>query len=218
MVQDTQAWHNPQQQQQQRVPQQPYQLLAQQQQPSHLQSSLQEQGQPAQQAQQQQQQQQVSAPLQFWPASVRKADSLPAAESQATQTAAAWCQQPQQQQQQHFSFASAARVASWVPPAAPQGPPAYTSAEPAARQGQLQAGAASGLLLQLMSGSISGSGLLAVVRRVLLLLCPNSWQWLALVAAAVVWGLKRKAAARAAAAAAAALRRRSSSTGAGMLE
>jgi hypothetical protein len=33
--------------------------------------------------------------------------------------------------------------------------------------------------------------LLAIVRRVLMLVCPNSWQWLLLIATSVAWGMKK---------------------------
>jgi hypothetical protein len=70
-------------------------------------------------------------------------------------------------------------------------------------------------VLQLLgAGAASGAGALGVMRRVLLLLCPNSWQWAALLAAAVVYTLKRKAAAAASASPAGlGLRCRSTSNG-----
>jgi hypothetical protein len=46
------------------------------------------------------------------------------------------------------------------------------------------------------SSSVAGLGgsvnaLLAIVRRVLMLVCPNSWQWLLLIATSVAWGMKK---------------------------
>jgi hypothetical protein len=56
-------------------------------------------------------------------------------------------------------------------------------------------------MMAMVTGSSSSSGvvgvggsmntLLAVIRRVLMMVCPNSWQWLLLIATCVAWGVKK---------------------------
>jgi len=111
--------------------------------------------------------------------------------------------QQQQQQQQQFSFCRPVTAgASATPQVVAHSPacpwlshhPVWGGGGGPAWQESVHGSATSSVMQLLLQGSLSGPGPLGVMHQVLLLLCPSSWQWLALIAAAVACGLKQRTA------------------------